>query len=201
MLESQRRDTLRKMCKEGCDEPLAMPRWKTGGVNEFSNFFAWEDTYHQWDGWAVKKAMDSRMTNVIRDAIRYFWHSEKMLKAYINKKYGDIKTAMRQTKTFGVLFNTFLEDFEKEREDFMAKTNAIIANQVDALKKQGKMPQSHGGVANLLKVLTATMKAQGSSIKTIAKVQYTICIQAGIYVPEEFITDILVAANMEGATE
>ena len=59
------------------------------------------------------------------------------------------------------------------------------------------MPQSHGGVANLLKVLTATMKAQGSSIKSIAKMQYAICLQAGIYVPEEFITDILVAANIE----
>ena len=33
--------------------------------------------------------------------------------------------------------------------------------------------------------------------KTIAKVQYTICMQAGIYVPEEFITDVLVAANIE----
>ena len=59
------------------------------------------------------------------------------------------------------------------------------------------MPQSHGGVANLLKILTQTMKAQGSSIRTIAKVQYAVCIQAGILIPDEFITDVLVAANIE----
>ena len=55
---------------------------------------------------------------------------------------------------------------------------------------------SHGGVANLLKVLTKTMHEQGSSIRTIAKVQYAICTQAGIYVPDEFITDVLVVADI-----
>ena len=79
----------------------------------------------------------------------------------------------------------------------MQETNNLIDVKKGELKRQGKMPQSHGGVANLLKVLTQTMKAQGSSIKTIAKVQYTVCIQAGIYIPEEFITDVLVAANIE----
>ena len=79
----------------------------------------------------------------------------------------------------------------------MDKTNELLAMKAVELKRQGKMPQSHGGVANLLKVLTATMKQQGSSIKTIAKVQYTVCLQAGIYIPEEFIMDVLVAANIE----
>lgn len=79
----------------------------------------------------------------------------------------------------------------------MEQTNELLNIKKGELKRQGKLPQSHGGVANLLKVLTQTMKAQGSSIKTIAKVQYTICIQAGIYVPEEFITDVLVSANIE----
>lgn len=55
---------------------------------------------------------------------------------------------------------------------------------------------SHGGIANLLKVLTKTMNEQGSTIRTIAKVQYAVCLQAGIYIPEEFITDVLVAAEM-----
>lgn len=199
MLESQCEDVLRRMCIEVIDKSkqLVSLRGRRQDANEFSDFLSWEDSWHKWDGWAVKKAMDSRMNNVIRDAIRYFWHSEKMLDAYIRKRFGDLPTAMRQTKTFGALFNTFLDDFRGEREAFMDKTNELIAKQIGVLKKQGKMPQSHGGVANLLKVLTATMKAQGSSIKSIAKVQYAICLQAGIYVPEEFITDILVAANIE----
>lgn len=191
------------MCIEVIDESkqLVSLRGRRQDANEFSDFLSWEDSWHKWDGWVVKKVMDSRTNNVIRDAIRYFWHSEKMLDAYIRKKFGDLPTAMRQAKTFGVLFNTFLDDFMRERETFMDKTNELITKQIGVLKKQGKMPQSHGGVANLLKVLTATMKAQGSSIKSIAKMQYAICLQAGIYVPEEFITDILVAANIERGGE
>ena len=50
-----------------------------------------------------------------------------------------------------------------------------------------KTPQSHGGVANLLKVLTKTMEKQGSDITSIAKVQYAVCVQAGIYIPDEFV--------------
>ena len=59
-----------------------------------------------------------------------------------------------------------------------------------------KTPQSHGGVANLLKVLTKTMEKQGSDITSIAKVQYAICVQAGIYIPDEFIRDVAVTLDM-----
>lgn len=70
------------------------------------------------------------------------------------------------------------------------------------LAKIGKLPQSHGGVANLLKVLTKTMATRGASIHTIAKVQYAVCMQAGIYIPDEFLTDVLVAADiLEGDVE
>lgn len=145
----------------------------------------------------MKKVSDSSRDNIIRDAFLYFVHGEKLRDAYIKQKYGDLETAMRQTVKFSVLFNTFLEDFAYRRNKFMEQTNELLNIKKGELKRQGKLPQSHGGVANLLKVLTQTMKAQGSSIKTIAKVQYTICIQAGIYVPEEFITDVLVSANIE----
>ena len=68
--------------------------------------------------------------------------------------------------------------------------------------ENGKRPNSHGGVANLLKILTKTMEKQGASIENIAKVQYTICMQAGIYIPDEFIEDVAIALNvMEGADE
>ena len=59
-----------------------------------------------------------------------------------------------------------------------------------------KTPQSHGGVANLLKILTKTMEKQGSNIASIAKVQYAVCVQAGIYIPDEFIRDVAVTLDM-----
>lgn len=58
-------------------------------------------------------------------------------------------------------------------------------------------PQSHGGVANLLKVLTKTMEKQGADIQNIAKVQYAVCVQAGIYIPDEFIRDVAVTLDMK----
>ena len=200
MLEEQCRGVFERACQEVIDKHTQLVRLKGGWPkpkNEFENYFKWDDKYYTWDGWLVKKVSDSRKDNIIRDAFLYFVHGEKLRDAYIKQKYGDLETAMRQTVKFSVLFNTFLEDFAYRRNKFMEQTNDLLNIKKGELKRQGKLPQSHGGVANLLKVLTQTMKAQGSSIKTIAKVQYTICIQAGIYVPEEFITDVLVSANIE----
>ena len=56
---------------------------------------------------------------------------------------------------------------------------------------------NQGGVANLLKVLTKTMERQGADIRSIAKVQYSICQQAGIMIPEEFIEDVAVVLYAE----
>lgn len=81
----------------------------------------------------------------------------------------------------------------------MEQTEQALQTKRAELSKTGKMPQSHGGVANLLKVLTKTMQVQGSSIQTIAKVQYAVCMQAGILIPDEFLTDVLTAVDiMEG---
>lgn len=200
MLEEQCRVVFEQACREVIEKNAQLVKLKGGWPkpkNEFENFMSWKDGYYIWDGCLVKRVLDSRPGNVIRDAFNYFTHAEKLRDAYIRQKYGTMENAMRQTKKFSVLFDTFREDFAYRRSKFMEKTNDLIDVKKGELKRQGKMPQSHGGVANLLKVLTATMKAQGSSIKTIAKVQYTVCIQAGIYIPEEFITDVLVAANIE----
>lgn len=78
----------------------------------------------------------------------------------------------------------------------MDKVAARLNEKKTELSKVGKLPQSHGGVANLLKVLTKTMYTRGTSIHTIAKVQYAVCMQAGIYIPDEFLTDVLVAADI-----
>ena len=63
-----------------------------------------------------------------------------------------------------------------------------------------KAPSSHGGVANLLKVLTKTMIQRGASLDTIAKIQYAVCTQAGIYIPNEFLTDVAVALDYKDQT-
>lgn len=68
-----------------------------------------------------------------------------------------------------------------------------ITDSKKQILENGKRPNSHGGVANLLKVITKTMEQQGASIENIAKVQYTVCMQAGIYIPDEFIEDVAVA--------
>lgn len=200
MLEEQCRGVFKRSCNEVIDKHTQRVRLKGGWPkpkNEFENFFKWDDGYYIWDGPLVMRVSKARLGDPIRDAFNYFVHSEKLRDAYIRQKYGDMENAMRQTGKFSVLFDTFRDDFAYRRDQFMEKTNDLIDMKKGELKRQGKMPQSHGGVANLLKVLTQTMKAQGSSIKTIAKVQYTVCLQAGIYVPEEFITDVLVAANIE----
>ena len=203
MLEEQCRGVFEEACQEVIDKHTQLVRLKGGWPrpkNEFENYFKWDDKYYTWDGWLVKKVSDSSKDNIIRDAFIYFVHGEKLRDAYIRKKYGTIEDAMRQTGTFSKLFDGFLEDFSKERIKFMEDMQALIDNakQTALSQKRSKgVPQSHGGVANLLKVLTQTMKAQGSSIKTIAKVQYAVCMQAGILIPDEFITDVLVSANME----
>lgn len=203
MLEHECKRSFETICRNEIDEInsktfVGLRGWPRP-KERFTDFFDDGSLWTKWDGYIIKRANHAQRSkgDAFDAACRYFWHSENMLRAYVSKRYGDLATAMEETRTFGVLFDTFLSDFEKEREKLMSKTSDLIAQQVGGLRRQGKMPQSHGGVANLLKVLTATMKAQGSSIKTIAKVQYTVCLQAGIYVPEEFITDVLVAANME----
>lgn len=111
-------------------------------------------------------------------------------KACINR-YGSVKKAILGTSTWIELWNEFEEWFEERRKMFMEKQKTEIA-------KINKIPKSHGGVANLLKVLTKTMEQQGADIRTIAKTQFLVCQQAGIYLPDEFITDVAVALDAEG---
>lgn len=48
-----------------------------------------------------------------------------------------------------------------------------------------------------MKVLTKTMEKQGADIANIAKVQYAVCVQAGIYIPDEFVRDVAVTLDMK----
>ena len=81
----------------------------------------------------------------------------------------------------------------------------MTKTELEIHKKTGvvvpKVPHSHGGVANLLKILTRTMEKQGADIRSIAKVQYAICVQAGVMIPEVFLTDVAAALDYKEATE
>lgn len=108
---------------------------------------------------------------------------------------GKIEKAMDSTTNFQELFTNFIDWFDRKRRDF--RMTFDITDSKKQILENGKRPNSHGGVANLLKTLTKTMEKQGASIESIAKVQYTICIQAGIYIPDEFIEDVAVALYAE----
>lgn len=204
MLEELCRTVFYNKCRQVEEESIQLVYIRGYGKrkpeNEFKDFFKWDDSYHVWDGYLVRKAINAKVGDPIREAFNYFNRSDKMTDAYIRKKYGDWEKAMRVTGTFGRLFDNFLTYFANRRTKFMDEMEKLIIStkQTALSQKRSKgVPQSHGGVANLLKLLTQTMKAQDSSIKTIAKVQYAVCMQAGILIPDEFITDVLVAANIE----
>lgn len=126
---------------------------------------------------------------------RYFEkHSEEIVGAYLESRWESIENAITSTKCFLELCTDFTEWFEERRKNFLKEMDAAIAE----IKKfqMSEKPQSHGGVANLLKVLTKTMEKQGADIANIAKVQYAVCIQAGIYIPDEFVQDVAVAMDI-----
>ncbi len=182
--------------------PLVYPQGRRWGrkVDPWEDFFANADTGIRWN-YLPHKRLDHRTYRPGSDLSKsWLWFNEKsdrIIDGYIRCKYsGDIRKAMRECGTYNAMHDDYLAFFAERRKRFMAKTEALTAKTGEELAKKGKLPQSHGGVANLLKVLTKTMKEQGSAINTIAKMQYAICIQAGIYVIPEFLTDVLVADDI-----
>ena len=161
---------------------------------EFEDFFKGSSAYNiVWDFGLHRK----RSANVaFRYAVGLFArHGDIIADAWIRDVYGgDWKSAMRKNMNFENFFHNFENYFAKRRQDFMNSTTDIIKMFSPDLKKIKPMKtNSHGGVANLLKVLTRTMTEQGAHITSIAKMQYLLCTQSGIYLPDEFITDVCVA--------
>ena len=182
--------------------PLVYPQGRRWGrkVDPWEDFFANANTGIRWN-YLPHKRLDHRTYRPGSDLSKsWLWFNEKsdrIIDGYIRCKYGgDIRKAMQECGTYDAMHDDYLAFFAERRKRFMAKTEALTAKTGEELAKKGKLPQSHGGVANLLKVLTKTMKEQGSAINTIAKMQYAICIQAGIYVIPEFLTDVLVADDI-----
>lgn len=127
---------------------------------------------------------------------RYFEdNSEKIISNFLHDTYGNIETAVLKTDSFMELAEEFQTWFDERRTKFMEQTDTDIQKWKEACA--ATKPQSHGGVANLLKVLTKTMEKQGTDISNIAKVQYVVCVQAGIYIPDEFVRDVAVTLDMK----
>ena len=127
----------------------------------------------------------------------YLWFMENgkdVVRIFLDTVYGTIEKAMDSTENCEDLFQKFLDWFDEKRRDF--RMSFDIQECKTELLKNGKRPNSHGGVANLLKTLTKTMEKQGADIANVARVQYEICMRAGIYIPDEFLEDVAVALNM-----
>lgn len=136
-----------------------------------------------------------RKENPDRSAWPWFAeHQDRIIDGYLRAKWGnDLRRAMLETGTYNALHDDWLSFFGERRRRFLENENSLVELTKAKLAKQGSKPASHGGVANLLRVLTKTMKEQGASVLSIAKVQYAVCLQAGIMLPSEFLTDVLVA--------
>lgn len=206
MLECYCRTDIWRMCRRQTGEPpqpvlvqlkgkpeKAVRAWEyegfwTGGMSEYG--FIWMPEFEK------KRARN----DIFRHAAGMFSRKGELLfAAFVKERFGgDLKAAILKARNFDTLFEQFTEWFEERKQKFMDKTAELIRQIRPDLKNITKIStHSHGGVANLLKVLTKTMHEQGSTIRTIAKVQYAVCTQAGIYVPEEFMTDVLTAADID----
>lgn len=197
MLEQICRSNLRNMCALIVYQHNPLPvklkgdisKWPENPYKNFlSNGFDWFDKYISWGRGSRKRTNDWSVA---------FFHkqSESICGSFLLEKCdGNIEYAMDKSQSFDVLYHQFLDWFDRKRRNF--RMNFNITDGKKQILENGKRPNSHGGVANLLKVLTKTMERQGASIESIAKVQYVICMQAGIYIPDEFIEDVAVALNI-----
>ena len=197
MLERVCENSLKRLCRpivEAHNPPKLRLKGDTKEYppNPYKDFvngeFGWFDTY------LVRMSKPRVMCH--DKCVAFFdKNAEIISRIFIKEKYcDDVEYAMFKTKDFTVLFQHFLIWFGDKRRKFQMEFNVSEAKK--QMLENGKRPNSHGGVANLLKTLTKTMEKQGASIQSIAKVQYTICMQAGIYIPDEFIEDVAVALSV-----
>lgn len=202
MLERVCENALKRLCRrvvESHNPPLVRLKGDKADIptNPFKDFvngeFGWFDTY--------LVGMSRRRDMCHDKCVAFFIKKSSFLcLIFLTQKYdGDLESAMTQTGKFEVLYQEFLNWFADKRREFQMQFNVSEAKK--QMLENGKRPNSHGGVANLLKTLTKTMEKQGASIQSIAKVQYTICMQAGIYIPDEFIEDVAIALSIMDGNE
>ena len=202
MVERVCENALKRLCRQVVERhnpPIVRLKGDMEDIptNPFKNFvdgeFGWFNTY---------LVGMSKPRDMCHDKCVAFFdkNAEKICTAFMREEYhSDVEYAMFKTMDFMVLFQKFLNWFADKRREFQMQFNVSEAKK--QMLENGKRPSSHGGVANLLKTLTKTMEKQGASIQSIAKVQYTICMQAGIYIPDEFIEDVAVALSVLDGNE
>ena len=192
------KDMCEKVFREKCVMRLV---YRKGDEPRFTSWDIKYDTYFQGDTWYTYSWIGRRRGfgyNYFLKAkceIYFQNHAEQIINLFIAETYKTMENAVRETDCFLELWNSFDSWFDDRRNKFMENMKTDI-QEIRGLSAR-KTPQSHGGVANLLKVLTKTMEKQGSDITSIAKVQYAVCVQAGIYIPDEFIRDVAVTLDME----
>lgn len=142
-----------------------------------------------------------------RSAARFFIRAEDWSNVFYTDCYGGKEKAYEQTGRKEELIQRYIEWFAEKRKEMRKGMEASIKQEIESIAKKDEtcvnvyknVRGNQGGVANLLKVLTRTMERQGADIRSIAKVQYSICQQAGIMIPEEFIEDVAVVLYAEAA--
>lgn len=191
-------DMAEKAFNDNCNLKLVTIKGEHRKGNEFDKkyhgyFFGYSPyQYSWWSGkqkWGLTYFLHGKCERYFED------NSEKIISNFLYDTYGDIEVAVLQTDSFMKLAEEFQNWFDERRAKFMERTDTDIQKWKEACA--ASKPQSHGGVANLLKVLTKTMEKQGADIQNIAKVQYSVCVQAGIYIPDEFVRDVAVALDMK----
>lgn len=169
------------------------------------------------DMWFGKTASIAALSNVklpkgyspkrkIR-AVRFFLRSKDWSEVFYTDCYGGKEKAYEQTERKEELIQRYIEWFAEKRKEMRKGMESGIKQEIESIMKKDEtcvnvyknVRGNQGGVANLLKVLTKTMERQGADIRSIAKVQYSICQQAGIMIPEEFIEDVAVVLYAEAA--
>lgn len=197
MLERVCENSLKRLCRpivEAHNPPKVRLKGDTKEYppNPYKDFvngeFGWFDTY------LVRMSKPRAMCH--DKCVAFFnKNAEVLSRIFINEMYhGNVEFSMFKSGDFTTLYQKFLDWFDDKRRGFQMEFNVSEAKK--QILENGKRPNSHGGVANLLKTLTKTMEKQGASIQSIAKVQYAICMQAGIYIPDEFIEDVAVALEI-----
>lgn len=137
-----------------------------------------------------------------RSAFSYMINHEDVTIAFLLGTYRTKQDCYWKTESAERLAVEFLEWFQDARKELRHKMGdtsvvEVVTNEIiKSARPKGTI--SHGGIANLLKVLTKTMEQQGADIRNIAKMQYGICRQAGILIPNEFIEDVAVVLNAQG---
>lgn len=204
MIESYCRYSMFEQCKRVTgSKPLVKLKGSSDVIWEFDQFFSGMSGFGIiLDNLELRNRRGRDMT--FRKAVGLLSRNgEHIGDAWIRDVYnGDWLDAIRKHYNYDEFFADFEKWFAEKRRKFMDKTaEMILAIRPDIKDIKLIKTNSHGGVANLLKVLTKTMNEQGSTIQSIAKMQFCVCTQAGIYLPDEFITDVLTAVDMDENTK